>query len=150
MATYKFNCSVCNNSITARSKYFKKYLYLYNCENQAELSKCYICKSCKKKRGETIFQLRNKKLILELNENPKFNETKAFINLEALKLKRIGLDNELARNNFLQTVKIILERQDIRQYNFIIENNNLKGVKIKMPFVGYVIMGIDTTKEINE
>lgn len=84
----------------------------------------------------------------DLHEYPKFNEIKGFITLEAIKFKSVGLGNELARKNFLENVKIALDREGIKNYNFIIENNELTGVSLDMPFIGNVTMKIDTNKEI--
>ena len=146
MATYKFNCSVCNKTVSARNKYYKIYLGRYDCENQKELSKHYVCKFCRKKRGETLFK--NKKKSFNLYENPKYNEIQGFISLEAIKLKEIGLSNQLARENFLENVKLILAKEGITKYNFIISNNELIGINIQLPFIGNVSMDINLEREI--
>ncbi len=146
MATYYFNCSICNKSVSARSKYYKIYLGRYDCYNEEELSKHYVCKICKKRRGERIFKKR--KSPFNLQENPKFSEIEGFISLEAIKLKEIGLHNELARENFLENVKLVLAKEGISKYNFIIENNELIGINIKIPIVGDVVMKINTEKEL--
>jgi hypothetical protein len=146
MATYKFKCSVCQKEVSARSKYYKRYLGKYDCDNQEELSKYYVCKWCRKKRGETI---RNKKNTpFNLHENPKYSEIQGFISLEAIKLQEIGLTNQLARENFLENVRLIFEQENIKTYNFIIENSELKGISIKLPLLGDVVMDIKLKREI--
>lgn len=146
MATYHFKCSVCNKNVSARSKYYKRYLGRYDCDDEKQLSNRYACRACRKKRGEQISP--RKKIAFDLQDYPKFGEIQGYISLEAIKLKQIGLSNEMARQNFLENVRLILAEEEIKQYNFIIENNNLIGVNIKLPIIGNVVMEINLEKEV--
>lgn len=146
MATHHFHCSVCGRSVSARSEYYRKYLGRYDCKDQTELSKHYICKGCRKGRGESFHH--RKKVAMDLQEYPKFSEIQGYISVEATKLARIGLNNGQARQLFLDNVKVILDQEGIISYNFIIENNALQGITLKIPFIGNIEMPINTNKDI--
>ena len=146
MATYHFKCSVCSKDVSARSKYYKKYLGQYDCHDEEGLSRKYACRNCRLDRGEDLNP--RKKYTSELEEYPKYNEVQGYISLEASRLAKRGINNEQARQLFLQNVKSILEREGVFSYNFVIEHNQLKGIKLLLPFVGEIIMNIETNKEV--
>jgi hypothetical protein len=148
MATYKFKCSLCNKTVSARTEYFKKYLRKYFCENSKELSLKYICKECKKVRGEKIE--RPSKAEVKINAYPKFREIKKIITEEASKVQSSGFQNKIVLENFLRTVNYLLDKEGIKEYNFIIENNILKGVKLNLPFIGEIKMNINIKEKIED
>ena len=144
MATYKFKCSSCGKSVSARSYYYKIYLGKYDCENVKELSNHYVCWACRKKRGERV---KNREILqLELQDYPKYSEIKGYINLEAKKLNTVGLNDERAKNIFLENVKLVLASEGITQYNFVIEQNVLTSIQLKLPFIGIINMPININK----
>jgi hypothetical protein len=145
MATYKFNCSVCNGKVSVQTKYYKSNLKKYFCVNKQELSLKYICKKCRKIRKEkTDYKTKTE---IKLEYYPKYNETKLKITQEAIKVQQLGFQNQIIMKTFLQSVKNILDLEGIKEYNFIVENNELKGVTFKMPFIGRVKMKINTKQK---
>lgn len=139
MATYHFKCYLCGRSISARSKYFKKYLQDYFCVNAKELSEKYICKNCKVERGEKAYSRSD----LRIQAFPSFVSLKRTIAAEARKLLAIGFENPYAKQNFAETVKVLLDQAGVRQYTFIIEKNELKGILLRLPFIGNVRMTLN-------
>lgn len=148
MATYKFKCSLCNKNVSARTKYFKKHLRKYFCDNSKELSLKYICKDCKKERGEKIEKPSSSEI--KLTSYPKFNKIKKQISKEATSVQSSGFQNKIVLENFLRTVKIILDNEGVKEYNFIVEDNKLMGVLIKVPFIGNVKMKLNLEEEVND
>ena len=143
MATYHFKCCLCGKPISARSKYFKKYLQDYFCINARELGEKYICKNCKVDRGEKAYSRSD----LRIQAFPSFVSLKRTISAEARKLLDIGLKNEYAKQNFAETVKLLLDQAGVRQYTFIIEKNELKGILLRLPFIGNVTMKLNLNED---
>ncbi len=146
MGTYHFKCSVCNKSISARNYYYKEYLKKYLCTNTKELSERYACYECRKKMGEKRVR----------KDKPHYIYTnKEYINLKQGIIEEVkilvsrGVNNEFARKNFLENVKKRLEKKDIKEYSFIVEKNELRGLYIKVPLVGKIKMPINL-KELYE
>jgi hypothetical protein len=139
MATYHFKCYLCGKVISARTKYFKKYLQDYFCINAKELSEKYICKNCKVDRGEKAYSRSD----LRIQAFPSFVSLKRAILVEAKKLLAMGLKNEYAKQNFAETVKVLLDQAGVRQYTFIIEKSELKGILLRLPFIGIVTMKLN-------
>ena len=145
MATYKFNCSLCNKAVSAHSKYFKLHLQKYFCTSKEELSLRYVCFSCRKERNEK----HPSRCQLRLQIFPKFKEIKRLISIEASKLKKYGPLNIEMRNNFLATVKTLFDNEGILKYSFIIEKE-LKGILIYVPFMGNIIMNLNLNQKDEE
>ena len=138
MATYHFKCCLCDKKVSARTKYYKRHLQKYFCVNAKELSNRYICYQCQQERKEK----RPSKTQLRLEWYPRFKELKKLISLEAVKLKTLGINNQYAMNNFLETVKTMLDAEGVVHYSYVVDNE-LKGILMKLPFLGTVLMKVN-------
>lgn len=61
-----------------------------------------------------------------------------------------GLNNISARNNFIKNIKIILENEKIFNYQYVVENNILKGIKLlNIPIFGEIFIKLKSQNEQN-
>lgn len=142
MGTYHFNCCICGKKVSARTKYFKRNLQKYFCVNAKELSDRYVCWACRKSRGEKQ-QTRTQ---LRVQIYPRFTALRKQISHEATKLKKLGVNNQHAMKNFVETTKALLDSEGIVRYSFIVENE-LKGISMWVPFLGIVEMKLNLNED---
>jgi len=75
-----------------------------------------------------------------------YREAKYNIQTEVNLYKKRGLDNPDARNNFMVNVKSILDKCKVTCYSYFIIDNKLQGIKIQIPFMGEILMKLNSDK----
>lgn len=146
--TIFFKCSKCGNSKCARHKYYQSYLKKYGCTNPQELSEKYVCRTCITpiRRAQKRIEKKNRKLNDDLSKNEftrlgRFIFTRVAIQMQVNKLKKVGIQDEMARTMFLSAVKNILDKAGFLEYHLVIENGTLKGIMLKkVPLYNEVLM----------
>lgn len=122
-------CSNCQKSFFMRPEYVKKNMQKYGVYNKDNLELVYLCSKCrppklKKKRKKGI----NPKALIPYVSDILDLQTQIQEQVN-IYIER-GLNNLLARNNFLECVKLLLAKVGVTQYSYIIKDDKLKGIQL--------------------
>ena len=131
-------CSFCGKSVSMSFSPYKHNLKKFNVQTIKQLGNVYLCKTCRilKRLFDTPAYLK---------VSGPYRRLKYLIQQEVNIYVKRGILNPEARANFLANVKTILDKQHIKDYDYIVNNNDLKGVMLKnIPFFDKVVIEINT------
>ena len=131
-------CHFCGKSINMRNRPYRSNLKKYGVTTRKQLDNVYLCTVCRK-----IKRLFDTPAYLKVS-GP-YRRLKYLLQQEVNNYIKRGINDPTARNNFLENVKIILDKRYIREYDFITSENDLKGILLKgIPFFEEVIIELKT------
>lgn len=131
-------CHFCGKSINMRNRPYRSNLKKYGVSTRKQLDNVYLCTTCRK-----IKRLFDTPAYLKVS-GP-YRRLKFLLQQEVNAYVKRGLADSIARQNFLENVKIILDKRHISVYDFIISENDLKGIILKnIPFFEEVVIELKT------
>lgn len=130
-------CATCGKVTSLMYRHYFDNLALYQCTTLEELNQKYLCKKCRKLlKPSTLY------------ETPEYKQLKHTLQEEVNEAIRRGLNDSIVRQNFIQNVKNILDKRNIKEYYFQVTNNELLGIVLpKIPFFGNIFIPIQTRKK---
>lgn len=131
-------CVNCKGKTQINVLRFRKILEKFDALTMDEVNRQYLCRKCR------VFATRMSKC--NIDKTRMFKCAKHDIETEVKLYKKRGLDNTDARDNFMSNVKVILDKCNVTCYSYYILENELKGIKIQIPFLGDILMKIKTNK----
>ena len=131
-------CCFCGKTINMRNSPYKYNLKKYCVTTRKQLNNVYLCTVCR--RIKRLFDTPE-----YLKVSGPYRRLKFLIQQEVVLYVKRGLNDPVARQNFLENVKAILDKRYIKEYDFIISDNDLKGIMLKnIPFFDKVVIELNT------
>lgn len=131
-------CHFCGKTINMRNRPYRSNLKKYGVNTRKQLDNVYLCTICRK-----IKRLFDTPEYLKVS-GP-YRRLKYLLQQEVINFIKRGLNDVIAKQNFLENVKIILDKRHITKYDFIISENDLKGILLKnIPFFEEVVIELNT------
>ena len=118
---YHLTCLHCKKQKWIRNDTYKKLKSKHNAFNVKELNTFYYCRQCRK-----WYRKVNK--VNSINRSKQFDALRVKLQREVDLYQSRGLANMEARNNFLENVKAILDKNYVKRYTFAIQDSELQGI----------------------
>jgi len=133
MPNIHVRCSICKKYIWMQGRYYKLFLADHRLTTVEEAGNHYICRWCRR-------QFRKRKLASDFKDTKMFKKIQELLQNEVDMVKKRGSD-QLALTNFRENAKIILNKAQVFDFTYEVENNKLMGIYInKVPLFGDVFM----------
>jgi hypothetical protein len=121
-----------------RNRPYRSNLKKYGVTTRKQLDNVYLCTICRK-----IKRLFDTPEYLKVS-GP-YRRLKFLLQQEVNNYIKRGINDPIARGNFIENVKIILDKRHIKEYDFITSENDLKGIILRgIPFFEEVIIELKT------
>ncbi len=135
---YTIRCCKCLKRKSCTAKRYKQYLVIYSVEDTDDI-KNYVCRNCRR----LYLNYRIKK---GLNDFGFYKEFRDMLQSEVYKYIKRGLTDSNARQDFLKNIQSLMQREYIKDYEFVVVDNVLKGIIIKnIPFFRKHFIELSTT-----
>ena len=130
MASKQITCSQCGIVKWVQWTKIQKQFKIFDCDTIDELQKHWLCIPCKKTHKPS-----------NLRDLPEYTYLATLLQIEYNTLIKRGTNDSIARQNFLDNVKHILDKRNIKQYTLHIVNNVLMGIILEnLPLFGSVLV----------
>ena len=135
MGNKLITCHICGKRVVMGYIYYIKNLDKFSVQSVAELSLVYRCKMCRRSMAPIKKH--------RINKLPIYNKVQKLLQEEVDLFISRGLNDDMAKRNFANNLKAILDKHNIICYNFTMNDDKLTGVKIeKIPFLGEIFIPI--------